>query len=130
MAVTLKLPPELKERVASVVKGTDKSPHAFMVEAIEQGFPQREIAEASYKFQQAVERREKIIVGVNEFVTEEAKPVDVLVIDDDASRRQCENLRRLREVKRAYDPTNFFHVNHNITPASTSAALAGSLRRS
>jgi predicted transcriptional regulator len=36
MAVTLKLPPELKERVASVVEGTDKSPHAFMVEAIEQ----------------------------------------------------------------------------------------------
>lgn len=36
MAVTLKLPPELKERVASVVKGTDKTPHAFMVEAIEQ----------------------------------------------------------------------------------------------
>lgn len=36
MAVTLKIPPELKERVASVVEGTDKSPHAFMVEAIEQ----------------------------------------------------------------------------------------------
>lgn len=36
MAVTLKLPPELKDRVASVVKGTDKSAHAFMVEAIEQ----------------------------------------------------------------------------------------------
>lgn len=36
MAVTLKLPPELKDRVASVVKGTEKSPHAFMVEAIEQ----------------------------------------------------------------------------------------------
>lgn len=36
MAVTLKLPPELKDRVASVVEGTDKSPHAFMVEAIEQ----------------------------------------------------------------------------------------------
>jgi len=35
MAVTLKLPPELKDRVTSVVKGTDKSPHAFMVEAIE-----------------------------------------------------------------------------------------------
>ena len=39
-----------------------------MVEAIEQGFPQREIAEASYRFQQAVEAREKIIVGVNDFV--------------------------------------------------------------
>ncbi len=36
MAVTLKLPPELKDRVSSVVKGTDKSAHAFMVEAIEQ----------------------------------------------------------------------------------------------
>lgn len=36
MAVTLKLPPELKDRVASVVKGTDKSAHAFMVGAIEQ----------------------------------------------------------------------------------------------
>jgi predicted transcriptional regulator len=36
MAVTLKLPPELKDRVASVVKGTEKSAHAFMVEAIEQ----------------------------------------------------------------------------------------------
>lgn len=36
MAVTLKLPPELKDRVASVVKGSDKTAHAFMVEAIEQ----------------------------------------------------------------------------------------------
>jgi predicted transcriptional regulator len=36
MAVTLKIPPKLKERVASVVEGTDKSAHAFMVEAIEQ----------------------------------------------------------------------------------------------
>ena len=36
MAVTLKLPPELKDRVASVVRGTDKTAHAFMVEAIAQ----------------------------------------------------------------------------------------------
>jgi methylmalonyl-CoA mutase N-terminal domain/subunit len=42
-----------------------------MVEAIEQGFPQREIAEASYRFQQSVERRDKIIVGVNDFVQED-----------------------------------------------------------
>ena len=39
-----------------------------MVEAIERGYPQKEIAEASYQFQQAVERREKTIVGVNDFV--------------------------------------------------------------
>ena len=39
-----------------------------MVAAIERGFPQREIAESAYRFQQAVERSEKIIVGVNDFV--------------------------------------------------------------
>ncbi len=39
-----------------------------MVEAIERGFPQKEIAESSYRFQQAVERKEKIVVGVNDFV--------------------------------------------------------------
>src|SRR4030088_3333520 len=41
-----------------------------MVEAIERGFPQKEIAESSYRFQQAFERREKIMVGVNDFVRE------------------------------------------------------------
>ena len=53
-----------------------------MVEAIEEGFPQREIAEASYKFQQAVERRDKIIVGVNDFVQEDEPPVPTLYIDE------------------------------------------------
>ena len=45
-----------------------------MVEAIEQGYPQREIAEASYRFQQAVERRDKVIVGVNDFVQDDEPP--------------------------------------------------------
>ena len=46
-----------------------------MVEAIEHGFPQKEIAEASYRFQQAVETRDKIIVGVNDFVQEDETPI-------------------------------------------------------
>ena len=45
-----------------------------MVEAIEHGYPQKEIAEASYQFQQAVERKEKVIVGVNDFVQENETP--------------------------------------------------------
>ena len=45
-----------------------------MVEAIELGYPQKEIAEASYQFQQAVERTEKVIVGVNDFVQENETP--------------------------------------------------------
>ena len=45
-----------------------------MVRAIERGFPQKEIADASYAYQRAVENREKIIVGVNEYVVEEEPP--------------------------------------------------------
>ncbi len=67
-----------------------------MVDAIERGYPQREIQDASYRFQQAVERKEKVIVGVNQFVTEEPAPIDILVIDDSIAERQCGKLRRLR----------------------------------
>jgi len=71
-----------------------------MVEAIEQGFPQREIAEASYRFQQAVERRDKIIVGVNDFVREDEPPVPILYIDETSADTQ---LRRLEELRRTRD---------------------------
>ena len=45
-----------------------------MVNAIERGYPQKEIAEASYQYQRAVEANEKITVGVNDFVIEEESP--------------------------------------------------------
>jgi methylmalonyl-CoA mutase, N-terminal domain len=69
-----------------------------MVAAIERSYPQREIAEASYRYQQAVDRKEKIIVGVNEYVSEE-KPIEVLQIDESVAQRQAERLRRLREER-------------------------------
>jgi methylmalonyl-CoA mutase N-terminal domain/subunit len=71
-----------------------------MVEAIELGYPQKEIAEASYQFQQAVERREKIIVGVNDYVQEDEDPIAILYIDDTAAERQ---LGRLEELKKTRD---------------------------
>jgi methylmalonyl-CoA mutase N-terminal domain/subunit len=71
-----------------------------MVEAIELGFPQKEIAEASYQFQQAVERREKVIVGVNDFVQEDEDPIEILYIDDTAAERQ---LARLADLKKTRD---------------------------
>ena len=58
-----------------------------MVAAIERGFPQREIAEAAYRYQMAVDRKEKIIVGVNDYVAEE-KPLDILQIDETVAHRQ------------------------------------------
>jgi methylmalonyl-CoA mutase N-terminal domain/subunit len=80
-----------------------------MVEAIEQGFPQREIAEASYRFQQSVEMRDKIIVGVNDFVQEDEVPIPILYIDESTAERQIERLQELRrtrdndKVRRALD---------------------------
>lgn len=71
-----------------------------MVEAIELGYPQKEIAEASYVFQQAVERKDKIIVGVNDFVQTDEKPIEILYIDDTASDMQ---MKRLAELKATRD---------------------------
>jgi methylmalonyl-CoA mutase N-terminal domain/subunit len=71
-----------------------------MVEAIEQGYPQKEIAEASYRFQQAVERRDKVIVGVNDFVQADAPPVPILYIDETTAETQ---LARLQELRRTRD---------------------------
>jgi methylmalonyl-CoA mutase N-terminal domain/subunit len=66
-----------------------------MVAAIERGYPQREISEASYRYQVAVDKKEKIIVGVNDFVTPE-KPLDTLQIDETVAHRQAERLNKLR----------------------------------
>ena len=76
-----------------------------MVKAIERGYPQKEIAEASYQFQRAAEAREKVIVGANEFTVEEGSP-QILYIGDEVALAQTEKLKRLRarrsneEVKR------------------------------
>jgi methylmalonyl-CoA mutase, N-terminal domain len=67
-----------------------------MVKAIEIGYPQKEIAEASYQFQRAAEAKEKIIVGVNEFAIEEKQP-EILYIDESVGRAQSEKLKKLRE---------------------------------
>jgi methylmalonyl-CoA mutase N-terminal domain/subunit len=71
-----------------------------MVEAIERGYPQKEIAESAYRFQQAVERREKIIVGVNEFGGGTDTSIGTLYIDETAGDAQ---LTRLAEVKATRD---------------------------
>jgi methylmalonyl-CoA mutase N-terminal domain/subunit len=66
-----------------------------MVAAIERAYPQREIAEAAYAYQMALDRKEKIMVGVNDFVAAE-KPLDILQIDDSVAVQQAANLRQLR----------------------------------
>ena len=79
-----------------------------MVKAIERGYPQKEIAEASYQYQRAVEAKEKLIVGANEFVIKEEAP-EILYIGESVALHQSEKLKKLRArrdntaVRRALD---------------------------
>ncbi|MDE3153472.1 MAG: methylmalonyl-CoA mutase family protein [Acidobacteriota bacterium] len=70
-----------------------------MVEAVERGYPQKEIAESAYRFQQSVEKREKIIVGVNDYVAENEEPLEILYIDEAAAERQMAKLERLKQTR-------------------------------
>ena len=67
-----------------------------MVPAIERSYPQREIAEASYRYQMEVDRKEKIVVGVNDYVTKENR-LEILQIDETVAHRQA---ARLQETSR------------------------------
>jgi methylmalonyl-CoA mutase N-terminal domain/subunit len=71
-----------------------------MVAAIERGFPQREIQEAAVQSQRAVERKERIIVGVNEYAMEE-RPVPTLYIDEKVAGEQVARVRALRRERDA-----------------------------
>ncbi len=75
-----------------------------MVKAIERGYPQKEIAEASYQYQRAAEANEKITVGVNEFVIEEGSP-HILYIDESVARQQTVKLKALR-ARRSQEEVN------------------------
>jgi methylmalonyl-CoA mutase, N-terminal domain len=66
-----------------------------MVAAVERGYPQREIQESAFRFQQAVERKDKVIVGVNEYEMDE-KPHPILYIDEQVADEQVARVQALR----------------------------------
>ncbi|REJ78824.1 MAG: methylmalonyl-CoA mutase [Acidobacteria bacterium] len=71
-----------------------------MVEAIEAGFPQREIQESAYQYQKAVERKEQTIVGVNKYVMEqEISKTDILKIDESVRDHQLERLDQTKSSR-------------------------------
>jgi methylmalonyl-CoA mutase N-terminal domain/subunit len=69
--------------------------------AIERGFPQREIHEAAYRIQRAIESGEQVVVGVNRFRAEREAPIPVFRVDERVEREQVERLRALRERRDA-----------------------------
>jgi len=111
-----------------------------MVRAIERGYPQKEIAESAYQYQRAVEAREKIVVGVNEFTVEEGTP-NILYIDESVARQQSAKLkalrsrrsneqvwRRLDALKKAAAQEPPAESNGNISPANTMPYIVDAVR--
>jgi methylmalonyl-CoA mutase N-terminal domain/subunit len=111
-----------------------------MVNAIERGYPQKEIAEASYQYQRAVEAKEKIIVGANDFFIEE-EPTKILYIDDSVQKHQTEKLEKLRErrdnaaVQKALDALKrvaaqepVVKANHTMSDANTMPYIIDAVR--
>ena len=86
---------QIEEKAAEYIQRIDEMGGA--VAAIEKGFMQREIMESAYRYQKEVESKKRIIVGVNEFVSEEKTPVKILRIDPEIEKKLIE---RLKEVKR------------------------------
>jgi len=111
-----------------------------MVKAIERGYPQKEIAEASYQYQRAVEANEKITVGVNDFVIEEESP-NILYIGESVARAQETKLkalrnrrsneevhRRLDALKQAAAKTPTAGSNGNISDVNTMPYIVDAVR--
>ena len=92
-----------------------------MVDAIERGFPQQEIAESSYRFQQAFERKEKIMVGVNAFVQQDDPPIAILYIDESVSDTQLAKLEALRRTR------NHGRVTRSLDALRAAARTTGNL---
>lgn len=86
---------QMEQRAMEYLRHIDKLGGA--VKAIEQQYYQKEIAESAFRYQMAIERKEKIIVGVNDFLVEENRQPDILQIDESVRVRQIE---RLNEMKR------------------------------
>lgn len=86
---------EIEKDARDYIKAIDAM--GGMVAAVEDGYPQREIMNASYEYQLAVERKDKIVVGVNDYLVEDEAPLDILKIDESVARSQKRRLSKLRK---------------------------------
>jgi methylmalonyl-CoA mutase, N-terminal domain len=124
---------EIERRANATIEKIDAL--GGMLRAIESGYVQREIQKSAYEYQQAVERREEIVVGVNQFDATEKEgqqpPVPLLRIDEATEREQIERLRALRarrDAKRSEgaiaEVERRARTGENLLPAIQSAVEA------
>jgi methylmalonyl-CoA mutase N-terminal domain/subunit len=90
-----------------------------MIPAIERGFPQAEIARASYEYQQKIETGEAVVVGVNRYRVEEETPIQTLRIDPSAEDLQIEKLRHLRKTRNNGDVERTLNVLRHAADAGS-----------
>jgi len=85
---------EMERRALDHIRRIDEL--GGMLRAVEEGYPQREIAESAYRYQREIEAGERIVVGVNAFRSEEEEPIPILRIDEKVARGQVERLRAVK----------------------------------
>jgi methylmalonyl-CoA mutase N-terminal domain/subunit len=90
---------EMERRALEHVRRIDDM--GGMLRAVEEGYPQREIAESAYRWQREIEAGERLVVGVNAFRHDDGEPIPVLRIDETVARGQVERLRALRSERDA-----------------------------
>jgi methylmalonyl-CoA mutase, N-terminal domain len=72
-----------------------------IIRAIDIGYPQKEIADAAYRYQQQLDAGEKVIVGVNKYEVPEERPIDILKIDHSVESNQVERVRKIKRTRDA-----------------------------
>src|SRR6185503_6601315 len=88
---------QLEEEALAYIQKIDEM--GGMLDAIEKRFPQKEIANASFAYQQEIERKEKIIVGVNDYTIDNEEQIELLRISLDSEKEQIQNLLTLRKQR-------------------------------
>ncbi|HMY60138.1 MAG TPA: methylmalonyl-CoA mutase family protein, partial [Pseudomonadota bacterium] len=85
---------EMEERAMAYIRKIDDL--GGIVRAVEDGYPQREIANSAYQFQRAVDAGDRVIVGVNRYATSDADKIPTLKIDSHVEKTQIARVQDLR----------------------------------
>jgi methylmalonyl-CoA mutase, N-terminal domain len=94
-----RLTDEMEARATTYIRRIDEL--GGMVQAVEHGYPQKEIADAAYRYQLMDDRGEKTVVGVNKYVMTDERPLPILKIDDAIEREQIERVGRVKAARDA-----------------------------
>jgi methylmalonyl-CoA mutase N-terminal domain/subunit len=92
-----RLTKDMEEEAFEYIKKIDDM--GGMVAAIEKNYPQLEIADAAYKYQKQIDSKEKTVVGVNKYITEEELPVEILQIEAELEENQVKWTNQVKETR-------------------------------